>query len=280
MKRIYYVSSIALIAAAVAGCNSSFDVKTDSNSGLTINSTTNNGSDSVNKSSWTGSDGKMNSISNEIKVSNGKSMRVSARNINGLETKLEAKGDVVFLKGKATKLPADAKVTLFEKRDGIKKEGELRSDGTQIKVWINKGGKFEPGSAEDQAWADNLVASFNWDDTPDPEKKKELATIKLDDQRFAKKLATLHYAKDITEVLMDKVNSPSLSAAEQAALIDVTLDKVQYDKDQKAILLKLIERKDLSKSASTHLLDNLEKIHYEADRKLIQRKLFDRASAK
>lgn len=280
MKRISYVSSLALIAVAVAGCNSSFDVKTDSNSGLTINSTTSNGSDSVNKSSWTGADGKLNSISNEIKVSNGKSMRVSTRNINGLETKLEAKGDVVFLKGKATKLPADAKVTLFEKRDGIKKEGELRSDGTQIKVWIKKSGKFEPGSAEDQAWADNLVASFNWDDTPDPEKKKELATIKLDDQRFAKKLATLHYAKDITEVLMDKVNSPSLSAAEQAALIDVTLDKVQYDKDQKAILLKLIERKDLSKSASTHLLDNLEKIHYEADRKLIQRKLFDRASAK
>lgn len=280
MKRISCVSSIVLIAVAVAGCNSSFDVKTDSNSGLTINSTTSNGSDSVNKSSWTGADGKMNSISNETKVSNGKIMRVSARNIDGLETKLEAKGDAVFLKGKASKVPADAKVTLFEKRDGVKKEAELRSDGTQIKVWIKKGGKFEPGSEEDQAWADNLVASFNWDDTPDPEKKKELAAIKLDDPRFAKKLANLHYAKDVTEVLMEKVNAPSLSAAEQTALIDVTLEKAQYDKDQKAILLKLIERKDLAKAASTHLLDNLEKIHYEADRKLIQRKLFERVSSK
>jgi hypothetical protein len=280
VKRISYVSSLALVAVAVAGCNSSFDVKTESNSGLTINSTTSNGSDSVNKSSWTSADGKMNSISNETKVSDGKTMRVSARNINGLETKLEAKGDVVFLKGKASKVPADAKVTLFEKRDGIKKEGELRSDGTQIKVWIKKGGKLEPGTAEDQAWADNLVASFNWDDTPDPEKKKELAAIKVDDPQFSKKLATLHYAKDITEVLMEKVSLPSLSTSEQTALIDATLEKAHYDKDQKAILLKLIERKDLAKAASTHLLDNLEKIHYEADRKLIQRKLFDRASAK
>ncbi|HIA55795.1 MAG TPA: hypothetical protein EYN91_27540 [Candidatus Melainabacteria bacterium] len=279
MKRFQFISSTVLVALAVSGCNTSFDVKTDSESGLSYNSSTKNGTDAVDKSIWTGKDGKQKSISNEKKISNGKSMRISARNIDGVESKLEAHGDVVFLKGKASKLPADAKVTLFEKREGVSKEGELRAEGSQIKVWMKKGNSYVEGNADDQAWADKLLASFNWDDTPDPEKKKDLAKQKLDDPEFAKKLATLHYSKDVTEVLTEKAKSPTLSAKEQVALIDVVFEKVHYDKDQKAILLALIHRKDLAKDASAHLLDKLDKIHYKEDQKLIQRELFDRASA-
>lgn len=280
MKRFQYVSTMILVAAAVAGCNSSIDVKTDSNSGLSFNSSSHNGTDSVDKSSWTGPNGKMNSISNETKVSKGVSTRISVRNIDGVETKLEAHGDVVFLKGKASQVPDGAKVTLFEKKNGVVKEGELRQEGSQIKVWMKKGKSFEPASAEDQAWADALLASFAWDDTPDPEKKKELSRLKVDDVQFGKKLATLHYANDIAEVLTEKAKAPKLSAKEQIALIDVVLEKARYDKDKKAILLELIHRKDLTKEASTHLLDNLEKINYEEDRKQVQRELFERVSAK
>ena len=56
--------------------------------------------------------------------------------------------------------------------------------------------------------------------------------------------------------------------------------RVDYDKDQKVILLALIHRKDLAKNASAHLLDKLDEIHYEADRKEVQRELFNRVSAK
>jgi len=280
VKRFHSVGSIILLAVAVAGCNSSIDVKTDSKSGLSFSSSTNNGSDSVDKSTWTGPDGKMNSISNERKVSNGESTRLSVRNINGVEAKLEAHGDVVFLKGRASKLPPGAKVTLFEKSSGVAREGELRSEGSQIQVWMKKGKSFELGTADDQAWADRFLASFGWDDTPDPQKKKELATIRLDDTRFAKKLATLHYSKDIAEVLTQKAKSPDLSAKEQVSLIDLVLEKAHYDDDKKAILLELIRRKDLAKEASMHLLDNLEKIGYEADRKRIQRELFERVSTR
>lgn len=269
-----------LAAMAVAGCNSSIDLKTDSKSGLSFNSSTNNGSDSVDKSSWTGPDGKMNSISNEKKVSNGQSTRISVRNINGVEAKLEAHGDVVFLKGRASKLPSGAKVTLLEKSNGVAREGELRTEGSQIRVWMKRGRSFELGTAADQAWADKLLDSFGWDDTPDPEKKKELATLRLDDSQFAKKLATLHFSKDIAEVLTQRAKSPDLSTKEQIALIDLVLEKVHYDKEKKAILLELIHRKDLAKETSMHLLDNLEKIAYEADRKQIQRELFERVSAR
>lgn len=280
VKRFHSVSSMILLAAAVTGCNSSIDVKTDSESGLTYNSSTRNGTDSVDKSSWTGPDGKMNSITNEKKVSNGESTRISVRNINGVESRLEAHGDVVFLKGLVSKLPSGAKVTIFEKSNGVAREGELRVEGTQIRVWMKTGKSFEPGTANDQAWADKLLASFGWDDTPDPQKKKELATLRLDDPQFAKKLVTLHYSKDIAEVLTEKAKSPALSAKEQVSLIDLVLEKVHYDKDKKAVLLELIHRKDLAKEASMHLLDNLEKINYEADRKQIQRELFERASAR
>lgn len=279
LRSVQPIVSILLVSLACGGCNNSFEVKSDSKSGLTYNSTTKNGSDSVDKSAWTGADGKMNSITNERKVTDGKSMRFSSRTINGVETKIEAPGDVVFLKGKPSKWTANAKVTLYENRDGVKKEGELRPDGEQMKVWMKQGNSFKPGTPEDQAWADKLVATFNFDDTPEPEKKKEVVKLKLGDPQFSQKLSTLHYAKDVAEVITEKAKAPTLSAKEQVALIDVVFEKVHYDKDQKAILLALIHRKDLAKDASAHLLDKLDKIHYKEDQKLIQRELFDRASA-
>lgn len=277
-RSVLLASSIFVVSLAVAGCNSSFEMHSDSDSGVSINSSTKNGSGSVDKSSWSGPNGTMNSIIKETRTTNGKTTRSSTRNINGVESKLEAPGEVVFLKGKPSKWTADAKVIFSEKRNGILKEGELRPDGTQMKVWIKRGNKFEAGSAEDQAWADKVVSEFNLDDTPEPEKKKEATRYRLDDPQFVQKLASLHYAKDKAALLTEKAQAPSLSAKEQVALIDIVLEKVHYEKDQKAILLALIHRKDLTKEACTHLLDGLDKIHDQEDRKVIQRELFERAS--
>ncbi len=276
--QIFSKSSILLASLVLAGCNVSYDVHTDSDSGLSINSSTKNGSKAVDKSTWSVG-GVTNSIVNETRTTNGKTVRFSSRSINGVESKLEAPGEVVFLKGKPAKWTPDAKVVFSEKRNGVLKEAELRPDGAQMKVWIKRGKAFEPGNTEEQAWADKVVSEFNLDDTPEPVKKKEVAKYKLDDPQFAQKLANLHYAKDIAELLNEKAKAPSLSAQEQAALIDLVFDKVHYEKDQKAILETLIARKDLAKEASLHLLDSLDKIHDQEVRKLIQRELFERASA-
>jgi hypothetical protein len=95
------------------------------------------------------------------------------------------------MKDVLTKWPANAVVSLSEKRNGATKFGELRSDGTQMKIWSKQGNTFAPGNAEDQKWADGLLSAFNLDDTPEPEKKKEAAQYGLDDPQFAQKLATL-----------------------------------------------------------------------------------------
>jgi hypothetical protein len=271
----FQLGSIALISLTVVGCSFSADVKTGSNEDAQTTETSPNASSTTNRSVWTDSTGAVNSIVNERKTVAGKGVRYSSRSINGVETKLEAPVDVIFLKGKPVKWPANAVVSLSEKRIGVTQSGELRPDGAQMKIWMKRGNSFEPGTAEDQKWADRLLAVSNLDDTPEAEKKKEAAKYNLTDPQFAKNLAALQYTKDVTEVVSEKAKARALTAKEQIALIDLVFDKVHYDKDQKAILLQLIHRKDLSKEASKHLLDNLERIHYAADRKLIQRELFE-----
>jgi hypothetical protein len=283
VNRIQSVSSIVLVSLAVCGCSMKWNVKTESSPGSADIQITTSGKSSVTSTSGSGSitgPGGLNSILNRTKSDHGNGLRYSSRSIDGVESKLETLPDVVFSKGKLAKWPANAVVRIGEKRNGVFKDAELRPQGSQMKVWMKRGSAFEPGSAEDQKWADDLLASFNLDDTPDSETKKEAAKFKVDDPRFAEKLAALHYTKAVTELVTEKAKAPSLNTREQIALIDLVFKKVSYDKNQKAILLELIHRKDLSKEATTHILDNLDKVHYKADQKLLQRALFDKASAR
>ncbi len=293
MGRLRLAITICLSSLALVGCNHSFtvDVKSDPRTGTTVVQSTETSSNSSSQSSFSfpsnssstssssvwkdTAGGLVNSIVNGRTTVNGKGVRYSSRSGNGVEIKLEAPADITFLKGKPTKWSTNEVVTLSEERNGTTKFGELRPDGTQMVVWIKHGNSFKPGTAEEQKWSDQLLAAFKLDDTPEPDKKKDAANYKLDDPKFAQKLAALHYAKDITELINAKANAPSLTAEEQTALIDLVFGKVHYAKDQKAILLQLIHRKDLSKEASRHLLDNLDHIHCKADQKLIQRELFD-----
>lgn len=163
-----------LVALAVAGCNVSYDVKTSPPS-ISYNSSSKSGSGSTQissvvtskstettqKSEWSGADGKMNSIVTSKSTKNGIAVRYSERNVDGVQSKIEAKGDITFSKGKPAKWAADAVVKLFEKRKGLMKEGELRPDAKQMKLWMRKGDSFQPGSDEDRAWADELLTKFN-----------------------------------------------------------------------------------------------------------------------
>ncbi len=295
MNRLRLVSAVTLVSVALGGCTTHTDLKTNYQTGSTAaeaeqtsssdSSPASSSSDYSSSSSFssslsTGSSSSIetgaSSVTNGRSIVNGKGVRFAARSINGVETKLEAPGDVIFLKGNPTKWPADALVSLSETRDGATKRGELRPAGTQMKVWMRHGNSFEPGTAEDQEWADRLLQGFKLDDTPESEKKKAVAECDVTDPQFAQKLATLHSSKDVTDVMTEKVKAPSLTTKEQIALIDLVFDKIHYQKDKTAILLQLIQRKDLSKEASAHLLDNLDRIYDKADYKLLQRELFNR----
>lgn len=294
-NRLSFVVSIVVISLASAGCTTNVNVKSGSQTGDGDRQGT---SPAITESSTEFSSGSFafplhpttaaesiqiqggNSIVNgRYTGTDGKEVRYSTRSVNGVEAKLEAPGGVIFLKGKLAKCPADAVISLCEKRNGTMQVGELRPDGAHVRIWMKRGDSFQLGTAEEQAWADNLLSTFKLDDTPEPEKVRQADKYKLGDPQLAKQLATLRYSKDVTELVCKKASVASLSATEQVALIDLVFDKIHYQKDRKAILLDLIHRKDLTKKACTHLLDNLEKVHYESDRKLIQRELFKRSSS-
>lgn len=287
MNRLFLIVSIAVFSLVSAGCTINVNVKP----GAPTGEDEERGASSAVSESSTGSAVQIYStglnetpavnstVNGSLTGPDGKEVRYSSRSVNGVEAKLEAPKSVIFVKGKLAKCPADAVISLSEKRNDAFRVGQLRPDGEQVRIWMKHGDSFQLGSAEDQAWADKLLSTFNLDDTPEPEKIQQADKYRLGDPQFAKQLSALHYSKDVTDLVSKKATASSLTATEQVALIDLVFDKIHYEKDRKAILLQLIHRKDLTKQASTHLLDNLERVHYENDRKLIQRELFNRSSS-
>lgn len=266
------------IPLILAGCSFDYEWGSDRSSKENVTAPTASEQSTVNTSSvseWTVPDphSNSNSIVNGRLTLDGIDIRYSARSINGVEARLETTTDVIFKNGLPIKWPDHAVVKLRERKENVLRVGEMRANGSKLELWMKNADKFERGSKEDESWASRLLLQFKLDDTPEPEKKKDAAKFSVADPNFAKKLETLHYQKDVLELVRQKSQAGSLSAKEQISLIDIALNKLHYEKDKMEILLLLIHRPDFSKVAKVHLIDHLDEIHYAADQKKIQKAL-------
>ncbi len=83
--------------------------------------------------------------------------RTISRTHDGVARKLETTSDVVLQDGRISVFPKGALVKLKETAGHEQRLAELRENGGNLELWINKNGTFRKGSPDDKAWLERFL---------------------------------------------------------------------------------------------------------------------------